>query len=186
MTTPLLESASLLAAVRFAAEKHRDQRRKDDEASPYINHPIEVAETLARIGGVSDGDVLRAAILHDTLEDTETTQAELVEHFGEAVADLVAEVTDDKSLPKEVRKRLAIEHAPALSPKAKLIKLGDRICNVCDVASSPPKGWDKERRLKYFEWSRDVVAGCRGVSPELEKEFDEAAARAERRVRLGV
>ena len=178
-----VESAALLAAVRFAAEKHRHQRRKDPDASPYINHPIDVAETLARIGGVSDGEVLRAAILHDTLEDTKTTKDELVERFGAAVADLVAEVSDDKSLPKKERKRLQIVHAPMLSRHAKLIKLGDKICNVRDVANSPPKGWNRKRRLNYFKWSRDVVAGCRGVNDRLEKVFDELVKSGEKQLR---
>lgn len=178
-----LTPGELLAAICFAAEKHRDGRRKDADASPYVNHPIEVAETLARTGGVTDADVLRAAVLHDTLEDTETTKDELTRHFGAAVAELVAEVTDDKSLPKDVRKRLGIEHAPRLSAGAKLIKLGDKICNVRDVANAPPKDWDAKRRLEYFAWARAVVDGCRGVSPALEKCFDELAAEGEERVR---
>ena len=171
-----------LAVVRFAAEKHRDQRRKDVDASPYINHPIDVSETLARVGGVPDGDVLRAAVLHDTLEDTETTKDELVAQFGRGVADLVAEVSDDKRLPKEERKRLAILHAPLLSPGAKVIKLGDIICNVRDVTKSPPKDWTREERLQYLKWSRAIVDGCRGVSPGLESLFDQLAAEGELRV----
>jgi GTP diphosphokinase / guanosine-3',5'-bis(diphosphate) 3'-diphosphatase len=178
-----LDSKLLLAAVRFAAEKHRNQRRKDVDASPYINHPIDVAETLARVGDVSDGDVLRAAILHDTIEDTKTTTQELADNFGPVVAALVEEVSDDKTLPKDARKRLQIEHAAALSLSAKLIKLGDKICNVRDIAASPPKDWSRERRLEYFEWSRAVVAGCRGVNAELEKLFDEVVAGGELQVR---
>jgi guanosine-3',5'-bis(diphosphate) 3'-pyrophosphohydrolase len=176
------ESAALLAAVRFAADKHRTQKRKDVEASPYINHPIAVAEILATVGGVTDCNVLRAAVLHDTLEDTATTKEELVALFGRAVANLVAEVTDDKSLPKKKRKKLQIAHARTLSRKAKLIKLGDKICNISDVTSSPPKNWSRKRRLEYFDWSRKVVAGCRGVNAKLEKRFDESVASGERQL----
>ncbi|HXZ85496.1 MAG TPA: HD domain-containing protein [Myxococcota bacterium] len=174
--TPL----DLLAALDFAADKHRHQRRKDRESSPYVNHPIQVAEVLARIGKVSARDVLVAAILHDTLEDTATTKRELVARFGARVACLVAEVTDDKSLPKAVRKRLQVEHAPALSRAAKLIKLGDKICNVRDVAESPPAGWSRARRIAYLRWSREVVAGCRGTGTALEREFDRVLRHAAR------
>jgi guanosine-3',5'-bis(diphosphate) 3'-pyrophosphohydrolase len=162
----------LLAAIHFAAAKHRDHRRKDPSASPYINHPIEVAEVLARIGGVADLDVLRAAVLHDTLEDTETSPEELRAAFGPRVATLVAEVSDDKSLTKEERKRLQVEHAPHASVGAKLVKLGDKICNVRDVTHEAPEGWSRERRLAYLDWSARVVSGCRGVSPSLERHFD--------------
>jgi GTP diphosphokinase / guanosine-3',5'-bis(diphosphate) 3'-diphosphatase len=175
----MTDGTRLLGAIRFAAEKHRTQKRKDVDASPYVNHTIEVAETIARIGLVTDDDVLLAAVLHDTLEDTETTRAELAARFGEIVAGLVAEVSDDKSLPKERRKELQILHAPSLSTGAKLIKLGDKISNVWDVANAPPADWSKERRRDYFDWSRKVVAGCRGVNRELEAEFDRVVARAE-------
>jgi guanosine-3',5'-bis(diphosphate) 3'-pyrophosphohydrolase len=171
--------APLLAALRFASEKHRDQRRKGADASPYINHPIEVAELLARVGGVRDVEVLAAAILHDTIEDTETTPQELERVFGARVRALVAEVTDDKSLPKQERKRLQREHAPRLSLDAKQIKLGDKISNVREIAESPPDGWPLERRHEYVEWARSVVAGCRGANAALEQHFDRVAAEAE-------
>jgi guanosine-3',5'-bis(diphosphate) 3'-pyrophosphohydrolase len=169
----------LLSATHFAADKHRYQKRKDPEASPYINHPIAVAETLATIGGVTDLAVLQAAILHDTLEDTETTEAELVAKFGAEVAGLVAEVSDDKTLEKGKRKQFQIEHARHLSQGAKLIKLGDKICNVSDVMHSPPDDWDTKRRLEYIEWSRKVVEGCRGANAALEQHFDRLALEAE-------
>ena len=152
-------AAALLKALTFAARKHRDQRRKDAEASPYINHPIEVAEIIARIGGVDDVTVLQAALLHDTVEDTQTSPDELEREFGATVRKLVEEVTDDKSLPKQERKRLQIQHAPHLSPRAKLIKLADKICNVRDVTHSPPKDWDERRRVAYFDWAAKVIAG---------------------------
>jgi guanosine-3',5'-bis(diphosphate) 3'-pyrophosphohydrolase len=169
-------AAQLLNALTFAARKHRDQRRKDAEASPYINHPIEVAEILARIGGVEDITVLQAALLHDTVEDTKTSPAELEREFGPTVRKLVEEVTDDKSLPKPERKRLQVEHAPHLSPRAKLIKLADKICNVRDVATSPPERWTLPRRQAYFDWAREVVDRLRGVNPKLEALFDAAYA----------
>ena len=182
MPRPHATPADLLAAAHFAADKHRLQRRKDRDASPYVNHPIEVAEVLARVGRVTDRDVLVAAILHDTLEDTATTRAELARRFGPKVARLVAEVSDDKSLPKQERKRLQVLHAPALPRAAKLVKLGDKICNVRDVAESPPRGWTRARRLRYLKWSRDVVAGCRGANAALEREFDRVLRRARRAV----
>jgi (p)ppGpp synthase/HD superfamily hydrolase len=172
--------ASLLGALHFAADKHRDQRRKGEEASPYINHLIEVAELLVREGHVADPVTLQAAILHDTLEDTQTTVAELDRMFGPEVRYLVAEVTDDKQLPKAERKRLQIEHAPALSPRAKLIKLADKISNVRSIIQTPPANWSLERKREYLDWSEQVVAGCRGSNPALEKLYDETVAEGRR------
>jgi guanosine-3',5'-bis(diphosphate) 3'-pyrophosphohydrolase len=166
------DNAALLRALHFAADKHRDHRRKDPDASPYINHPIEVAETLARVGGVSDIEVLQAAILHDTIEDTDTTGDEIEVHFGPGVRGLVEEVSDDKGLSKQERKRLQIEHAPGISSRAKLVKLADKICNVRDVSRAAPAKWSLERRSEYLAWSRAVVSGCRGVNDALEQEFD--------------
>lgn len=167
----------ILKAMQFAAHKHRDQRRKGAEASPYINHPIEVANVLANEGGVRDPIVVCAAVLHDTIEDTETTAEELAATFGQSVAAVVLEVTDDKSLKKHVRKQLQIEHAPDLSPEAKLVKLADKICNLRDVLASPPAGWPSERKQDYFDWAAKVVAGVRGVHPDLEAVFDALVAR---------
>ena len=168
------ELAQLLKALAFAAHKHRDQRRKDAEASPYINHPIALADVLVNEGGVSDVEVICAALLHDTVEDTATTHEELTNAFGSRIARIVAEVTDDKSLAKEERKRLQIEHAPALSHEAKLVKLADKICNLRDVAHRPPAHWDLARRREYFEWAKKVVDGVRGAHPRLEAAFDAA------------
>lgn len=168
--------ALLLRALAFAAHKHRDQRRKDAEASPYINHPIALAEVLAREGGVGDIEVLAAALLHDTIEDTDTTEDELRAAFGDRIAGIVAEVTDDTSLPKAERKRAQIDHAPALSEGARLVKLADKICNLRDVADRPPAQWELARRQEYFEWARQVIDGLRGASPRLEAAFDAAYA----------
>lgn len=167
----------LLSAIAFAANKHRDQRRKDSMASPYINHPIALANVLANEGGVEDERVLVAAILHDTIEDTETTEQELIREFGQEITSIVLEVTDDKSLPKAERKRLQVEHASSISRRAKLVKLADKICNLRDVADSPPSDWSLQRKQEYFEWARSVVDGLRGVHPTLERIFDEAYKR---------
>ena len=166
----------IVSALEFAAHKHRDQRRKDALASPYINHPIALANVLVREGGVDDPAVLAAALLHDTVEDTQTTAAELREAFGEKIASIVEEVTDDKNLVKAERKRLQIEHAAHISREAKLVKLADKICNVRDVANHPPAKWDLARRREYFEWAKAVVDQLRGIHPGLEKKFDEAYA----------
>jgi guanosine-3',5'-bis(diphosphate) 3'-pyrophosphohydrolase len=174
------EITAMLKAVHFAADKHRDQRRKDADASPYINHPIEVAELLARIGGVTDIVTLQAAILHDTLEDTETTREELDAAFGAEVRYVVEEVTDDKTLEKVDRKRLQIEHAPYVSAAAKLVKLADKIANVRAVTETPPAKWSMQRRREYLDWSEQVVAGLRGCNPELEKLYDTVLAEGRR------
>ena len=172
-----MDAANFLRALAFAAHKHRDQRRKNIEASPYINHPIALARVLSVEAGLTDPVLLAAAVLHDTLEDTETSFEELRERFGKTVASVVLEVTDDKTLDKSERKRLQIEHAAGISRRAKLVKLADKICNVRDVASSPPHGWPLERRREYFDWARAVVDRMRGTQRKLEKLFDEAYAR---------
>ncbi|MBR7890328.1 HD domain-containing protein [Burkholderia multivorans] len=166
----------LIAAIAFAADRHRNQRRKDEEASPYINHPIALADVLANEVGIEDERVIVAAVLHDTIEDTETTEQELLRLFGKDVADIVVEVTDDKSLPKETRKRLQVEHAAHISRRAKLVKLADKICNLRDIAQHPPVDWPLERRQAYFDWAKSVVDRMRGVHPGLEAIFDAAYA----------
>jgi guanosine-3',5'-bis(diphosphate) 3'-pyrophosphohydrolase len=164
-------------ALAFAARKHSLQRRKDAEASPYINHPIALVSILAVEAGIDDRATLCAALLHDTLEDTETSTEELIEAFGGEVASLVQEVTDDKRLPKEERKRLQIEHAEHLSAKARLVKLADKIANLRDVADSPPTGWSLERRQEYFDWAKNVVDNVPNVPPPLQSLFDAAYER---------
>ena len=173
------DTTLILRAAAFAARKHRDQRRKDAEASPYINHPLELARVLAEVGGVTDAATLCAALLHDTVEDTDTTFDELQREFGAEIAALVAEVTDDKSLPKTERKRLQIDHATSLSPAAKRVKLADKICNLTDVATSPPVGWSLERRREYFVWAKAVIDRLRGIDARLEAAFDAAYAAAD-------
>ena len=170
------ELSVLLDAVLFAAERHKNQRRKDADASPYINHPIALAHLLATTGGVSDVVVLQAAILHDTIEDTETTEDELRARFGAGVTNIVLEVTDDKSLPKLRRKELQVEHAPHKSPGAALVKLADKTCNLRDIAAAPPADWPLTRRQEYFDWAKRVVDGLPAGSAELRAAFDEAFA----------
>lgn len=164
----------LIKAIAFAAGKHSKQRRKDVDASPYINHPIALTNVLAIEAGLEDIKVIIAAILHDTIEDTNTTARELAKLFGDEITSIVLELTDDKALPKPERKRLQIEHAPTISRRAKLVKLADKICNLRDVATCPPAGWALERRQEYFEWAKAVVDGLRGTHPTLEHLFDEA------------
>jgi GTP diphosphokinase / guanosine-3',5'-bis(diphosphate) 3'-diphosphatase len=183
----LFESQDLsliLTAVKFAADKHRIQRRKSNDesaSSAYINHPIDVSETLWRIGGVRDPILIAAAILHDTVEDTLTTPYEIERYFGPDVRRLVEEVSDDKTLPKPERKILQIEHAPGLSQPAKQIKLADKIFNVCDVTFRPPD-WPYGRRVTYLDWAEQVVAGLRGCNSELENAFDSVMRIARRRM----
>ena len=177
MTAPDSTEYQLFHALHFAADKHRDQRRKGEDASPYINHPIVVAETLARFG-VTDRVTLQAAVLHDTIEDTETIPEELEAEFGPRVRDVVLEVTDDKDLPKRERKEVQVRTAPSLSRRAKLIRIADKIANVHDVIHAPPADWTVEWRLGYIDWTERVVEGCRGCHPELEAYFDELVAEA--------
>lgn len=175
--TPDIAGAGLLLrALAFAADRHRFQRRKDADASPYINHPIALADVLANEGGVTDMVTLAAAVLHDTVEDTLTTPAELEAAFGPAIAGVVDEVTDDRSLTKAERKAQQIARARTASPRAGLVKLADKICNLRDLAAAPPTGWDLARRQAYFDWAEQVVAGVRGRNAALDAAFDRALA----------
>lgn len=169
-----LDNASLgdvLDAAHFAADKHRNQRRKD-AATPYINHPIALANLLWNEAHVRDAIVIIAALLHDTVEDTETTFAELEQRFGAEVMSVVREVTDDKSLPKQARKRMQIDHAAHLSDRAKLVKLADKISNLRDILISPPIDWSIQRRQEYFAWGKAVIDQLRGTHDRLEHLFD--------------
>ncbi len=173
---------NLLHAASFAARKHTGQKRKGERGEPYINHPLEVANLIANVGGVEDLDILIAAVLHDTVEDCGVKREEIEELFGEKVAGFVMEVTDDKSLPKAERKRLQVEHAPHLSTGAKIVKLADKISNINDITNSPPADWSVERRLEYIEWGVSVAAGLRGVNGPLEEHFDKLVERARAKV----
>lgn len=167
---------ALLKCTNFAALKHSTQRRKDPEGTPYINHPIGVAWLLSE-AGVRDSAVLQAALLHDTLEDTETTEQELRDHFGDRITDIVLEVTDDKTLPKEERKRLQVVHGATSSNEAKLVKLADKLYNCTDLVRARPSGWSKERARQYLLWSKQVLdGGLRGVNSGLEKRLNDVIA----------
>ncbi|RMG70815.1 MAG: bifunctional (p)ppGpp synthetase/guanosine-3',5'-bis(diphosphate) 3'-pyrophosphohydrolase [Bacteroidetes bacterium] len=170
----------MLQALTFAADKHRDQRGKDRRLSPYINHLIDVANLLWHTGGVRDRDTLVAGILHDTLEDTETTPEEIALAFGETVLGYVQEVTDDKSLPKAVRKQQQIDHAPHKSVAAAQIKIADKSANLHDILMHPPDGWPQARRQDYVRWARAVVSALPPVNPGLEAHFASIADRADR------
>ena len=170
-------SQKLTRALLFAAKKHTDQRRKGERAEPYVNHLIEVADLVAQFTDGKNADVLCAAVLHDTIEDTNTKYEELVKEFGQNVADIVQECTDDKSLPKAERKRLQVEHAPHKSDAAKLVKTADKISNLRAILDSPPPDWSLTRKQEYFTWAKAVVDGLRGVNAGLEGEFDKVYAR---------
>ena len=169
--------ARVIAATAFAARKHRDQRRKDAEASPYINHPIALADLLINEAGICDVTVLMAALLHDTIEDTATTVEELSAAFGSEVASIVAQVTDDKSLPKAERKRQQVARAAGISDRAKLVNLADKICNLRDLGAAPPAGWNIDRKREYYDWAKQVIDKLRGVNAPLEHRFDTEYAR---------
>jgi guanosine-3',5'-bis(diphosphate) 3'-pyrophosphohydrolase len=175
-------SQVLRRATGFAAWKHDGQMRKGEGLIPYIHHPIEVTAILAEVGRITDLDLLQAALLHDTIEDTKTVTDELKAHFGSRICGFVLEVTDDKSLEKRQRKALQIEHAPHLSNAAQTIKLADKISNVIDVAFSKPIDWPLERQLEYFDWADRVVEGLRGCNAALEALFDKQVEESRREV----
>jgi (p)ppGpp synthase/HD superfamily hydrolase len=177
-----MNEAKLLHALDFAAVKHSGQLRKSADGTPYINHPIAVARILADVGKATDIDVLRAAVLHDTLEDTATSREEIESRFGLVVCRLVEEVTDDKRLPKAERKRLQIEHAPHLSAGATLIKLGDKIANVRDLTNHPPPDWSVERIREYLTWAEAVIGNAPKVNAALEECFQTALTEARSKV----
>jgi guanosine-3',5'-bis(diphosphate) 3'-pyrophosphohydrolase len=161
----------IFETLLFAAEKHKDQRRKGVDASPYINHPIAVAYYLTRYCDVLDVTVVIAAILHDTLEDTDTTPQEIEEKFGPEVLRLVQEVTDDKNLPTSVRRNLQVKTVGARSPGAKLIRLAD-------IMKTPPPSWDERTRIEYLDWTERVIGRIKGVNACLERLYDERLRRA--------
>lgn len=164
--------SQILHAAHFAAQRHSAQRRKGEAKEPYVNHLLEVAHILAQVNGVDDETLLVAALLHDCIEDAEVKRPELETLFGSAVADLVEEVTDDKSLPKARRKELQVEKAPHKSRQAKMIKIADKISNLRAIQNSPPDDWDLQRKQDYYNWAQKVVDGCRGCNPQLEELFD--------------
>ena len=176
MTDQTMEPALVLAAANFAAQKHSTQRRKDPDSSPYINHPIEVAHLLSNVAGVRDPVVLCAALLHDTVEDTDTTIEEIEAKFGPHIASVVAELTDDKALKKAARKQHQIDAAAGASSAAKLVKLADKTSNLLDMGNAWPAGWDRDRVVEYFDWADAVVARLGHVNEPLAARYRAAAA----------
>ncbi|MFC1509123.1 HD domain-containing protein [Candidatus Omnitrophota bacterium] len=172
MNTAVKEISAVFKALSFAALKHSSQRRKDKSATPYINHPIDVAYILWEIGKVRDLDIITAAILHDTLEDTDTTAEEIDAQFGVKIRKIVEEVSDDKNLPKEERKQYQIDHTDGLSFSARNIKLADKICNIEDLIESPPVDWSEERMIDYAVWGYEVVKKLKGTNLKLERFFE--------------
>lgn len=169
------QAATLLRAAVFAARVHAGHRRKGAAAEPYVNHVLEVAQILAEHGAPEEA--ILAALLHDTVEDSDrdpepVTQARLAAEFGPAVAAIVAEVTDDKSLPKEARKALQVRQAPQKSDAAKMLKLADKISNLRAIMASPPAGWEHARRVEYVGWAGRVAAGLKGANPALDALFE--------------
>jgi guanosine-3',5'-bis(diphosphate) 3'-pyrophosphohydrolase len=174
---PPTAEAHLFDALAFAAQKHRDQRRRDAHASPYINHPIELARVLSVEAGITDVTTLVAAVLHDTIEDTKTTYDELLANDAAKRWRRGGRGHRRQGTPKAERKRLQVVHAPQMSDRAALVKLADKTCNLRDVADNPPVGWPLERRREYFDWARQVVDGLPPVHAPLRAIFDAAYAK---------
>ena len=172
------DAAKLMRAASYAAQKHRSHRRKGADADPYINHPLQVAAFLAEVGGITDVDILTAALLHDVVEDTDTTPEEIEELFGSRVRGFVMELTDDKSLSKAERKSKQVEHAPYLSNEAKQIKIADKYSNISDIVENPPHNWTEQRKAEYIKWGNEVFSGLRGVNENLDKAFEELISKA--------
>ena len=162
----------VLKAAHFAAEKHSGQRRKGATAEPYINHLLEVAELVSGALAEPDTNLVIAALLHDTIEDAGVTKEELAQAFGADVAELVAELTDDKTLPKAERKRLQVVNAPKKSVRAAVVKIADKMSNLRGILSSPPTDWSVQRRREYFDWARQVVDALTLPNQKLKAEFD--------------
>uniref|UniRef100_A0A914VFA7 Guanosine-3',5'-bis(diphosphate) 3'-pyrophosphohydrolase MESH1 n=1 Tax=Plectus sambesii TaxID=2011161 RepID=A0A914VFA7_9BILA len=169
--------ALIVRAADFAARKHKDQRRKDPQQTPYINHPLGVARILTEEGNIFDPATIAAALLHDTVEDTKTTFDELTEHFGPEVMAIVEEVTDDKRATKAARKQAQIDKAPHKSHKAKLVKMADKLYNLRDLERATPLGWDRHRVREYFKWAQQVIAGLTGTNDALEQTLKEIIER---------
>jgi guanosine-3',5'-bis(diphosphate) 3'-pyrophosphohydrolase len=174
---PLTGTQIILAALGFAARKHRNQRKSDAENAASITQPIQLAHVLGVEGNIADEQVIAAAILHDTIEDTETTNEELRQQFGLTIAEVVEEVTGDPSVPAHEQKQRQLEQAPHISRRAKLIKLAEKICDLRDMADNPPPDLTKRQIQDYFDWSKEVVDCMRGISPSLEAAFDDVYAR---------
>lgn len=180
MTTTML----LTSAYHRAAAWHSGQRRKGKAAEPYINHLAEVADLVSRATGGTDINLIAAAVLHDAIEDAGITRDRLAGEFNADIANLVSEVSDNKSQPKAERKRLQIERTPGKSPRARMLKIADKTSNIRAILNSPPADWSWQRKVEYLEWARAVVAGARGQNAALERAFDVAAEALERKLSI--
>jgi guanosine-3',5'-bis(diphosphate) 3'-pyrophosphohydrolase len=174
--SPAAPVQRIFRAAMFAAEKHAAQKRKGAAAEPYINHLLEVAQLISDSSEQLDTNLVIAGLLHDTIEDTGTTAEELEKAFGNDVTELVLELTDDKSLPKNVRKSLQVQDAAHKSVRAQIIKLADKISNLRSLLTSPPTSWSVERKREYFRWARQVVDALSAPNPVLKAEFDKTYA----------
>ncbi len=173
------DQTKIIEAIAFASERHKGQTRKGTGKVPYINHPVKVAQLLSQFGE-DDPNLIIAAFLHDVIEDTTENEKEIKEisglilqKFGETVLLTVLEVSDNKSLPVEERKRLQVAHTPKLSERAKKLKIADKICNILDIKNDPPENWPVKRKLAYLDWSKQVVNGAKGLNKKLDKYFDQ-------------
>ncbi len=175
----------MLSAAHFAAQKHSSQRRKGESAEPYVNHLLEVARLLADLPSRFDLNLVIAGLLHDTLEDTAVTRSELADRFGEDVATLVEQVSDDKRLPRDDRKTLQIQNAPHMSPRAQNLSTADKISNLRSTLSDPPADWSDERRRQYFQWAKAVVDRFPAVDPNLKSEFEAVYSQFEGNTTVG-
>ena len=176
------DMTTIIRALAYAAGHHSNQKRKGENAEPYINHLIDVLHILWEIGEIRDITTLTAALLHDAVEDTDVTAEELTELFGEEISDIVMEVTDNRDLAKEHRKRLQVEHAAHLSTEASFIKLADKISNISDIISAPPSNWSRKQQRAYVAWGKEVIDRLRGIHPQLEKHFDIVYEEAQQRL----
>ena len=165
-------------AADFAARRHSGQQRKGRGSEPYINHLAEVANLLSIAADGIDAELVAAGWLHDAIEDTATTREELAQKFGDRVAALVVEVTDDMTLPKQQRRQKQIVDAPRKSPGAKLIKIADKISNIRARIVPQPNQAERDDLMDYVAWAEKVVAGCRGVNAVLDRMFDETVTLA--------
>ena len=160
----------VLDGLSYAAECHQFQKRKNTKGTPYISHPIEVAESIITIGKVYDADIIIAALLHDTIEDTQATFHDIRARFGDKVEGYVREVTDDKSLSSAKRKKLQIIHAPQKSKGAAIVKLSDKLYNLNNLLRDPPVEWTRERIDQYFQWAQTVVDNLPDANKPLKEE----------------
>jgi (p)ppGpp synthase/HD superfamily hydrolase len=167
-------AAVVFEALDFAARRHSAQRRKGPGGAPYVNHLIEVVRLLAVVAGVQDAEVLAAGALHDVLEDTATTREELLELFGERVCNLVQSLTDDRTLPRERRRAIVLQHLPLAEEVVRLVKLADLTSNIAEL----PSDWDGERQRTYLDWSARAAALCFGQSKELDSLYQRRALSA--------